>query len=261
MLVFYQISLFHFNIQTFFKGYPKFLSSRASSFLLMTDDLYLQPMPMFLPHVLQHNKFLVTAGRSIFWEDESALIVSDLHLGKSGHFRKSGIAIPQAVLVEDMQRLVAQIQFYKPSQLIVVGDLFHSDANREHDLFLKWRNDLAHITVHLVKGNHDILKESWYREANIIVHKHVYTVGNFSFIHDINDCDTGEMNYCFSGHVHPGITIKGPGRQALRLSCFYFGKKYAILPAFGKFTGTYTLEPGREDAVFGLVGNKVMRIQ
>ena len=216
---------------------------------------------MYLPYVLSGNKFLVTAGRSVFWENEKALILSDLHLGKTGHFRKSGIAIPQSVLLEDMQRLVAQLQFYQPRKLIIVGDLFHSRANKENDFFLKWRNDLKHVQVCLIKGNHDILKESWYEEAGIIVYKHVLTIGHFSFIHDINDCRVDEKSYCFSGHIHPGIRISGTGRQALQLACFYFGKKYAVLPAFGKFTGTVALNPGKEDAVFALVENRVVRIQ
>lgn len=216
---------------------------------------------MYLPFELLNNQFLVTAGRSIFWENESALILSDLHLGKSGHFRKSGIAIPQAVLVEDMHRLVAQIQFYKPQKIIVVGDLFHSNANKEHDFFLKWRNDLEHLPVHLIKGNHDILKESWYREAGITLHEHSLTIGDFSFMHDINDCRDDEKTYCFSGHIHPGIRMRGAGRQALQLACFFFGKKYAVLPAFGKFTGTVALTPEKGDAVFALVEGNVMRMQ
>lgn len=216
---------------------------------------------MYLPFDLLNNRFLITPGRSIFWEDEKALIISDLHLGKSGHFRKSGIGIPQSVLMEDMQRLIAQIQFFKPVQLIIVGDLFHSDANKEHDLFLKWRNDLGYLEVHLIKGNHDILHKNWYKEANIIIHDHILTIGNFSFIHDINDCPEAEKNYCFSGHIHPAVRLTGAGRQALRLACFYFGEKYAVLPAFGKFTGTFIVEPGKRDTVFGLVDNEVMRIQ
>ncbi len=218
-------------------------------------------MPTYLPFTLFNNQFLITSGRSIYWEDEQALILSDLHLGKTGHFRKSGIAIPQAVLIEDMQRLIAQIQFYKPKKLIIVGDLFHSEANKEHDFFLKWRNDLGTLAVHLVKGNHDILEQNWYASAGIQVHNKTFSIGNFSFIHDMNDCAPGETKYCFSGHVHPAVVIKGAGRQALRLVCFYFGEKYAILPAFGKFTGTFTLQPEKSDAVFALVNNNVVRIQ
>ena len=218
-------------------------------------------MANYLPHILFENHFLVSSGRSIYWEEEKALILSDLHLGKSGHFRKSGIAVPQSVLLEDMQRLVSQIRFYGATQLIIVGDLFHSRANKEHDFFLKWRNDLHYIPVHLVKGNHDILKSSWYEEANITVHKEKLSIGQFSFMHDINDCDEDEENFCFSGHIHPGICLRGHGRQAVNLPCFYFNRKYAVLPAFGRFTGTALIEPKKEDTVFALVGNGVMRIQ
>jgi metallophosphoesterase superfamily enzyme len=54
------------------------------------------------------------------------LIVSDLHFGKTGHFRKSGIAVPQSVYKKDLQRLFHQVQYFQPRKLIVVGDLFHS---------------------------------------------------------------------------------------------------------------------------------------
>ncbi len=69
------------------------------------------------------------------------LLLSDLHFGKTGHFRKEGIAVPQAIYKEDLQRLVTQIQFFKPQQVVVIGDMFHSHANKELDLFKKWRND------------------------------------------------------------------------------------------------------------------------
>ena len=52
----------------------------------------------------------LSAHRCIFWEEKKALLVSDLHFGKTGHFRKSGIAVPQAVYKEDLQRLVHLIQ-------------------------------------------------------------------------------------------------------------------------------------------------------
>ncbi len=218
-------------------------------------------MAMYLPFSIQDNQFLITAHRSLFWENEKALILSDLHLGKSGHFRKSGIAIPQTVLMEDMQRLMAQIQFYKPEKLIIVGDLFHSEANKEHALFLKWRADFELLPVHLVLGNHDILQKSWYEEANIILHYGSFSIGEITFIHDIKDCDVHSNNYCISGHIHPAIRLTGSGRQALQLACFYFGKKYAVLPAFGKFTGTFVINPAKDEAVFALVNNAVMRIQ
>ncbi len=217
-------------------------------------------MPAFLPFEISENQFLVTSQRSLFWENEKALILSDLHLGKAGHFRKSGIGIPQTVMLEDMQRLIAEIQLYQPASLIVIGDLFHSKANKENDFFLKWRNDLPWLNILLVKGNHDILLDEWYREAGIRVVHQAYESGDFIFVHDIRDMATASGKYAFSGHIHPGIRITGQGKQSLQFPCFYFGKKYAVLPAFGKFTGTHPIHPKKGDAVFALVENSVIKM-
>ncbi len=64
--------------------------------------------------------------RCLYWEEERSLILSDLHFGKTGHFRKAGIAVPQSVYREDLLRLLSLIQYFQPRQLLVVGDLFHS---------------------------------------------------------------------------------------------------------------------------------------
>ena len=79
------------------------------------------------------------------------MILSDLHFGKTGHFRKSGIAVPQYIYREDLQRLVEQIAYFKPKKIIAVGDLFHSEANKELELFLKWRNDFPELDFVLVE--------------------------------------------------------------------------------------------------------------
>jgi len=218
-------------------------------------------MSALIPHTILGNTFLLSASRCIFWEEERILIMSDLHLGKTGHFRKSGIAIPQAIFKEDMQRLVTQLQIFKPRQVIIIGDMFHSYDNKEHEFFLKWRQDFADIPIHLVKGNHDILKEAWYAKAGITINKCELTIGDFVFVHDFNDCSIPDKGYIFSGHIHPGVTVRGAGRQSLHFPCFYFGKEYAVLPAFSKFTGTYTIEPKAGESVFALVEQTLVKIK
>ncbi len=218
-------------------------------------------MTTYLSHSILNNHFLLSANRTVFWEEQKALILSDLHVGKSGHFRKNGIAIPQNMLSEDMQRLFAEIQFYKPERLIIVGDLFHSHSNKEHDLFLRWRQGLPDLAIDLVLGNHDILQAEKYTEAGIQTHQGSYNIEPFIFTHDICDVEEEDQNYCFSGHIHPGITMRGMGKQSLRLPCFYFNKQYAVLPAFGKFTGTHPIKPKENDAVFALAGNSIVQVQ
>ena len=215
-------------------------------------------MAALIPHIVLNNTFLLSADRCIFWEDKKTLILSDVHLGKTGHFRKSGIAIPQAIFKEDMQRLVTQLQIFKPQQVIIIGDMFHSESNKEHDFFLKWRQDFSSLPIHLVKGNHDILKEAWYRLAGITIHTCELSIDNFVFVHDVTDCTKPEKGYIFSGHIHPSITVRGLGKQALKFPCFYFGKQYAVLPAFSKFTGTYSIEPKAGESVFALVKQSIL---
>ncbi len=223
-------------------------------------------MPSFIKHTINKNDFILSCNRTVFWEQEKILILSDLHLGKTGHFRKSGIAVPAAVMKEDMQRLVSTIQFYKPALVVIVGDLFHSVENKEHELFLKWRNDMLHVPMLLVKGNHDIVPDKWYADANITTEKKMWRKNNFVFVHEAptispegggkaEDC---RGDYIFSGHIHPAVSIKGLGKQSLRFPCFYFTKTYAVLPAFGKFTGTYLIAPAAKEKAFIIVEDSVL---
>ena len=222
-------------------------------------------------HKIRSHQFWLTTDRTMFWEEEKALIVSDLHFGKTGHFRKSGIAIPPSVYKEDLQRLVIQIQYFQPSELIIVGDMFHSHANKELELFLKWRSDLAGIHIRLVRGNHDILKNEWYENAGIDLSSQTLSRKDFHFVHDISDQleqrdgflknISEERSYFFSGHIHPGIRLNGVGKQSLCFPCFYFGKKYAVLPAFSRFTGVAMIYPEAEEEVFAIVNQELIQLQ
>lgn len=214
-----------------------------------------------LKHIIHNQTLWLSADRAIFWEEENALILADLHFGKTGHFRKAGIGVPQTVYKEDLQRLITLIQFFKPAQLIVVGDMFHSKENIEHDLFEKWRNDLSSLEVNLIKGNHDILKENWYERAAIKVHNRQLTIKDFSFVHDIADIDIADTGkYFFSGHLHPGIRIGGLAKQSLHFPCFHFEMTGCTLPAFSKFTGMINVRRNAKDKVFAIAEGRVFEI-
>ncbi len=214
--------------------------------------------------ILNKQTLWLSPDRCIFWEEEKALILSDLHFGKSGHFRKSGIGIPQNIFKEDLQRLFALVQFFKPTQLLFVGDLFHSHANKEMNLFLKWRNDIPGLKMLLIKGNHDILSKKFYKEANIEIVNQKLSIQNFCFTHDIEEkCDeknSPEIDFTFSGHIHPGVRLSDGVKQEIYLPCFYFTKDFAVLPAFSRFTGLAKIKPKKNDKVFAIIGNKIMNL-
>ncbi|NNV54677.1 ligase-associated DNA damage response endonuclease PdeM [Limnovirga soli] len=208
---------------------------------------------------IQSQTCWLTAQRTLFWEEEQSLILSDLHFGKTGHFRKSGIAVPTSVFVEDLQRLFAQIQYFKPTRLIIVGDMFHSHQNQEIAHFVKWRNDIGHIQIQLVKGNHDILKDTFYHNSGIEVHESIQGIKGFGFVHDPAQI-SNEDSYMFTGHIHPGVRIKTGSRQTLSFPCFYFGVQYAILPAFSMFTGYVNIKPKAADTVYAIVNNTLVKV-
>jgi len=211
-----------------------------------------------LLHKLKNQTLWLSAQRSIFWEEAKALIVSDLHFGKTGHFRKWGIEVPQNVYKEDLQRLVNLLHYFKPQKLIVVGDFFHSSANTELDWFKRWREDFHSLRIILVRGNHDILKDSWYEEAAIEVVSPTLQLGQFLFSHD--QCETVLGIYSFCGHIHPGVVIHGVGKQSLRFPCFYFSPDHCILPAFGKFTGLAAVQPTARDVVYAIADGSVIKL-
>jgi len=214
----------------------------------------------YLSHIIGDDHLIMSAERTLFWENESALIVADLHIGKTGHFRKAGIGVPQQVYKDDLHRLLAQILFFKAERLIIVGDLTHSVANKELDLFSRWRKDFPSLDVHLVKGNHDILADKWYSETDIHLSTEQFSLNRFLFVHDImsKGIKAAKGQYMFAGHVHPGVSIRGRGRQSLHFPCFYFTKKYCVLPAFSRFTGTFRVEPQDGEEVFAIIENDVV---
>lgn len=212
------------------------------------------------PHIVHGQTLWLSGQRVIFWEDTRSLIVSDCHFGKTGHFRKSGIAVPQKIFRTDMQRLLHQVQHFNAQRLIITGDFFHSEENSELDFFRKWRNDIP-IEILLVKGNHDILKEAHYRGLDITLHDPVFAEGPFLFRHDPGSeplPGAQASSFTFTGHIHPGIRINGAGRQTLRFPCFYFTDSFCILPAFSHFTGLVSLRPSGNDKVFAIVEEKIL---
>ena len=215
-------------------------------------------------HHWHGQTFCLTKERVMYWEEESALVASDLHIGKTGHFRKHGIAVPQSVYKEDMQRLFTAIQLFKPKIFIIVGDLFHSHANLELSLFTRWRNDFPQVNFILVKGNHDILPASWYPLHNIEV-VDCLRLQDLLFLHD-KDCEHEQINNplikgIISGHVHPAVALRSGPRQEVRLPCFYFNGTRCILPAFSHFTGTSLVKPQKKDAVFAITSKEIMRLE
>lgn len=196
--------------------------------------------------------------KAIWWKAKRTLILADTHLGKAQHFRKAGYAVPQKIFEKDLELLNELVVRWEPEKIIVVGDMFHSIANSEVHIFEIWREQFSQVNFILVKGNHDILAEKLYREMKIEVHD-FYAMSPFSFSHHLASSFLPN-EIVFSGHIHPGILLRGKSKQKARLACYYFTQHYVLLPAFGNFTGLEIISPEKNSKVFAIVENKVIEV-
>lgn len=187
--------------------------------------------------VFGNAKLTLTNQRVLYWKAQEMLILSDIHVGKTAHFRQHGIAIPDAVLLKDLERLKFLIEHFQPKQLMVVGDLFHADYNQNFDVFIHWMEQFQDVTKILIRGNHDRFKVEFYENLGFQTHIQK-TIDTLTFVHDA--VKVKPNTYYISGHIHPGVRIKMKGRQYLKLPCFQVTNQQMVLPAFSLFTGLNT---------------------
>jgi DNA ligase-associated metallophosphoesterase len=208
--------------------------------------------------VVSGEELILMPERVVYWRLKRALLLADLHLGKITHFRRSGIPVPTKVNEDNLSSLVDLINLTKPERLICLGDLFHSHYNADWEEFGELVNHFSTVSFELVLGNHDIMSALQYERKGIKVYKEL-KMGNFLLTHHPLENLEADL-YNLAGHVHPGVTMLGKGRQALTLPCFYFGKQLGLLPAFGGFTGMARIRPQKEDRVYVIAEDKVIEV-
>lgn len=204
---------------------------------------------------LENKEFILHPHGGIFWVEKSMLLISDVHLGKVAHFRKFGAAVPQKAIHKNFILLDEVVKHFQPFQICFLGDLFHSSLNKEWQLFENWVGKTPAEIV-LIAGNHDIIAPEKFEHLGIQIFQELI-LDNFLLTHHPEDRE-GFFNFC--GHIHPAVRLQGFGRQRLKLPCFFKKTNQLILPAFGEFTGTYVLEPTKEDEVYAIVEDEVIKV-
>ena len=211
---------------------------------------------------LLNQDLLLLPQKAIYWKQEKTLIAADVHLGKVGHFRKAGIAVPRDMEQNDLAVLSDLVFEHQPQKLIFLGDFFHSDMNADWDWFILWRSQFPKLEIILIRGNHDIIDDTHYHQLNIQLHDQLL-IGPFLMLHH-PVIEIGLQladGYVFCGHIHPGVSLTGRARQQITLPCFAFGKQQAILPSFGQFTGRVAIRSNKTDRIFAIAKDKVLAIE
>jgi uncharacterized protein len=184
---------------------------------------------------------------ALFWDEESLLVVSDLHLEKGSSFAARGVLLPPYDTAATLSRLAAVISRHDPRMVIALGDSFHdrdaherlSDSDRDAIGSLQARRDWIWIA-----GNHDPAIPS---DLGGVVATEV-AIGPIVFRHEPTGA-SGEI----AGHLHPKARVSARGRSMER-RCFACDGERAVMPAFGAYTGGLSIRDEAFAKIFPTAG-------
>src|ERR1700730_18795450 len=190
---------------------------------------------------------LADLSGALFWEEQSLLVVSDLHLEKGSSFAARGVLLPPYDTVATLWRLAAVIARHDPAMVIALGDSFHdrephqrlSDVDRDAIAALQARRDWIWIS-----GNHDPALPS---DLGGVVASEV-AIGPIISRHE----PTGVFGE-IAGHLHPKARVPTRGRTMER-RCFASDGERAVMPAFGAYTGGLSIRDAAFAKIFGTPG-------
>ncbi|MCF7202254.1 ligase-associated DNA damage response endonuclease PdeM [Pseudomonas oligotrophica] len=194
------------------------------------------------------------ADKALYWPQQQALLVADIHFGKAAAYRRLGQPVPSGTTETNLARLDALLARYPARRLIFLGDFLHAPESHAPSTLARlaaWRSRHAGLRLTLIRGNHDRRAGDPPAGLGIEVHSEPLLLGPFALQHEPAPHPT---HHVLAGHLHPAHRLRGRGRQSLRLPCFCIGERVSLLPAFGDFTGTAEVDAGPGRRLF-LVGD------
>ncbi|HEY8898932.1 MAG TPA: ligase-associated DNA damage response endonuclease PdeM [Chthoniobacterales bacterium] len=192
------------------------------------------------------------ADRALVWRD--IVVVADPHFGKDASARAHSIGIPPGTTSDDLVRLDALLARHTARELWLLGDVFDSEFASEPatiDALAAWRTRHDRIAMRMVAGNHDRRALALTEAAGFELLPDLAAIGPWRLSHHPQEAPAGHV---LCGHIHPGLLLKGPGRERLRLPAFILGTRRSILPAFGGMTGLASCELKKDERGFVIAG-------
>ena len=194
----------------------------------------------FAPFSFQGREFCLGTGgevtRALYWTEERALLVADLHLEKASYFAKTGQMLPPYDSRETLERLAHALRLTGARRVFCLGDNFHDAAGPER-LDPHAAGMLAALTRATdwvwITGNHDEKGAVPDQPALPGTHMPETTVAGIVLRHEARP---GETPPELSGHFHPRLRVVQRGRAIVR-PCVVASESRMVLPAFGALTG------------------------
>jgi hypothetical protein len=177
------------------------------------------------------HEWRLTSDNALFWPQENALLVADLHLEKASYFAAQGQMLPPYDSRETLGRLALALRETGARRVYCLGDSFH-DAAGPARLEPHAAGMLAALTRVAewvwITGNHDA--DAAAPHGTVLPE---LAVSGIALRHEAR---AGETAPELSGHFHPKLRLTVRGRAIAR-ACAVRSETRMILPAFGSLTG------------------------
>lgn len=199
----------------------------------------------------QGEELVLLRQRGLWWPRGGVLWIADPHFGKAATFAAAGIPVPAAAQADDLARLDALLHLSAVKRLVVLGDFLHAADSRDDatlSALRTWRARHDAVTIDLVLGNHDRRAGDPPTDLGMTCAAEL-AVGPFLCRHHPPQPSDACAAPLLAGHLHPAFALPGGG---LRLPCFWFTARLAVLPAFGRFTGHTTIRPARGERLYAV---------
>lgn len=197
---------------------------------------------------------LLHPERVLFWPAQKILFVADVHVGKEHRFGRAGIAIPGGISYDVLIKLFNLCVKSEAQRLIVLGDFMHSVPTVDES----WLATLSylldknpHLSMDIVAGNHDSQTGQKIIDPRVTWHADLLHLSPFVLKHEP---DERSEDFMLAGHLHPTWRLSQFRRSAIKAPVFWFRKHYAVLPAFGDFTGGFIVNPSASSDSIYMVG-------
>lgn len=202
---------------------------------------------------------VLLSARALLWPRLHCLLVADAHVGKAAAFRAKGVPVPRGTTAANLALLSKLIAAHTVREIVFLGDFLHAAQSKTPSVLAALQNFRAqhrHLTITLVRGNHDSHAGDPPASLDMQVVNEPLLRAPFALCH-VPQQVSG--HYAWAGHLHPAVRIATRSEGA-RLPCFWLGEHCGVLPAFGEFTGAYTITPQAQDRVYAVAGEQVLHV-
>jgi hypothetical protein len=191
--------------------------------------------------------FIPDLSGALYLPELRTLLVADLHLEKGSSLARRGVHLPPYDTRDSLLQLQTVLRSTKPKRLIFLGDSFHDGEARERidagDIAML-RGITATVDTIWITGNHDPSPPA--DLGGTIVSE--VALGAIILRHEPRSLASGEME--IAGHLHPAAAVHARGHR-IRCRCFVADGNRIIMPAFGSYTGSLSVQSEPFAALLG----------